>query len=197
MDRRRRRRAPPLTAEQQELAAANVGLVYWVVKRMGQGRDDDALGAGHEGLVAAARNFDPAMGYQFSTYAQVAIRRRIGQYLAKRAQAGSVGDEETRQVVEFAPGDAGDDVPLRDWQEAVQREAVPFIESLLAGLSDYSQGIVRRYWFGGETLEGIARSLGITRSAVGLHLERARRYIRDHDEKRGGVLRRLRDVVRA
>lgn len=83
---RRRRVAPvALTEEQQEVVAANVGLVFAAALRLMGGRDyrdrpygySDALGDGFVGLCNAARLYDPALGIRFSTYATRAAINEI------------------------------------------------------------------------------------------------------------------------
>ncbi len=57
--------------EREHTVADNLGLVHACAKRFkGRGMEyDDLYQAGCLGLVKAADHFDPALGYQFSTYA--------------------------------------------------------------------------------------------------------------------------------
>ena len=57
--------------ENREIINDNLGLVHSCAKRFrGRGIEyDDLFQAGCVGLVKAADNFDPTLGYRFSTYA--------------------------------------------------------------------------------------------------------------------------------
>lgn len=76
--------------ETDALVADNVRLVYAAAHRvlprgLCPGDHDDAVQAGLIGLYHAARQFDPARGFAFSTYATVAIVRRIKAAHRRRA----------------------------------------------------------------------------------------------------------------
>ena len=66
-------------ASQSEFLKQNLPLVHSLCKRFtGKGVEyDDLFGAGSVGLVKAARNFDPARGFSFSTYAVPVILGEI------------------------------------------------------------------------------------------------------------------------
>jgi RNA polymerase sigma factor (sigma-70 family) len=73
----------PLTDEQSEMVAENRGLAYRALRRYQAsrpgrwGNTDDLLSAAFDGLIMAARGFDPARGWKFSTYAM----RTMGRFL--------------------------------------------------------------------------------------------------------------------
>ena len=64
---------------EEKLINANLRLCLFIAKRhVGKGVDfSDLYSAGNEGLVIAARTFDPEKKYKFSTYAAVIIERHI------------------------------------------------------------------------------------------------------------------------
>jgi len=64
---------------EEEIVSNNMGLVYFVAnKYVNHGLDfDDLVSEGSIGLVKAARKFNPALGYKFSTYATWWIRQQI------------------------------------------------------------------------------------------------------------------------
>lgn len=68
-----------ITPEQWDTVTRNLGLVHWWVNRLGLTGTlaDDAISAGTMALARAAASFDPERGFQFSTYAVVAIRRQV------------------------------------------------------------------------------------------------------------------------
>jgi RNA polymerase sigma factor (sigma-70 family) len=72
--------APPLTAAQRDLVAANLGLAYGEARRPGRRRSGDLQAvddAAVDGLIRAARAFDPGLGYRFSTLATICARNAI------------------------------------------------------------------------------------------------------------------------
>lgn len=72
--------------ERQKLVIDNMRLVYWVIKKQNYyGNKDDIEQAGMEGLVYAAKVFDPERG-AFSTIATLSIKQRIHAYLFKQDQ---------------------------------------------------------------------------------------------------------------
>lgn len=69
----------PVTAEQYQMALANVGLIGFVIDRFKVQTNDsytaeDAWQDGWFGLVRACQKFQPERGHKFSTYAVVRIR---------------------------------------------------------------------------------------------------------------------------
>ena len=75
--------------ESNDLIINNLGLVYSVVKDIihtnNQNQDfDDIVAIGNEGLVKAARRFDPTTGNKFSTYAIATIYNEICHQYFKR-----------------------------------------------------------------------------------------------------------------
>lgn len=70
--------AERLTDGQRALVAQNQGLVWFVVNQMtNMPGDEDAFAAGVCGLAKAARNYNPEMGFAFSTHAVPWIRGAI------------------------------------------------------------------------------------------------------------------------
>jgi RNA polymerase sigma factor (sigma-70 family) len=79
----RRGRTPnltPLTDEQKAMAAKNVRLAWDVYKKYKPGRpmgSDERLSACFLGLILAAREFKPELGYKFSSYAFKCMRSTV------------------------------------------------------------------------------------------------------------------------
>lgn len=70
-----------------ELVVSHRKLVLHLARKMGRGGNhtDDLVGAGNIGLIEAAEKFDPARGFQFTTYAAWWIRARMFAYLSANA----------------------------------------------------------------------------------------------------------------
>jgi RNA polymerase primary sigma factor len=67
---------------EDDLVSSHLPLVKWFARKFyTENKDfvdlDDLVGAGNEALVIAARRFEPARGYQFSTYAHWWIQNRM------------------------------------------------------------------------------------------------------------------------
>lgn len=71
-------------AGRNEIAAANLGLVPWVIQhhRLHGLDEDDLLQEGNAGLLRAAELYEPGLGNKFSTYATFWIRQAIGRAIA-------------------------------------------------------------------------------------------------------------------
>lgn len=77
--------------ERDQLVLSHLGLARSIANRLARGNCvlvDDLAQEGHIGLIEAASRFDPARGYQFSTYATFWVRERILQYLLKLGRGG-------------------------------------------------------------------------------------------------------------
>ena len=66
----------------KELASANLNLVHFVIRNEGisspkESQYEDYVNAGNEGLLKAARRFDPNQGVRFSTYAYKVILDKV------------------------------------------------------------------------------------------------------------------------
>lgn len=70
---------PPLDDAERMLVEQNTGLVGFVLRRRHTPDNewDDSFQDGLIGLMRAAQKFDPARGYQFSTYAMAWIRQAV------------------------------------------------------------------------------------------------------------------------
>lgn len=61
----------------KKLMEDNVKLVYYVVNKYGQYKDDEEYGTAEEAFVRAALNFNPNKGANFATYATTCMRCRL------------------------------------------------------------------------------------------------------------------------
>lgn len=68
----------PLTEEQREWVRRNAGVVQQVARRVGHKLRDvhesDLVSAGEEGLVQAAREYDPEGGRTFASWAWIRVQ---------------------------------------------------------------------------------------------------------------------------
>lgn len=69
---------------EEELIANNMGLVYMQLHSLNLAYDDEAFSHAMEGLMNAARSYEPDKGVQFSTYASVCIYNAIQMLIRKR-----------------------------------------------------------------------------------------------------------------
>jgi len=139
----------------------------------------DIISEGCLGLIRAIEKFDPDLGFRLTTYAGLAIKRRIVYFIVKHRQ-----HEHTSLDEPLFTDD--EDVTLKDI--LVSEETSPDqkcfyenIRSMLDQLSDREKDVIRqRFWYG-KTLQ-----------ETGLMFDRSRDIIRQIEVK---ALRRLRWLI--
>jgi RNA polymerase sigma factor (sigma-70 family) len=142
------------------LVRQNEPLVHWLLQRSSYAplSYEQALQAGRIGLWRALLRFDPGRGCTFSTYAVVAIRRRI--------QREAQGCQRAQRWYPELPGAPPDDLE-EEVQRRLLRQAVP---PWLAQLPSRLRYVIGAYYgLGGappQTQRAIAQSLGLTRQRV-------------------------------
>ncbi len=166
-------------AEVDRLVTDNRKLVEYMVNRylkrfyVGSMERDDLVSWGLMGLVNAARAWDPARRASFSTLACRAIERMIirgvnREWRPEREQAtvsldqlisGQHGEGEDR-FVDQLPAD--EDIERR--MLATEREVA--VKSAISRLSDEQQELLHRHYYEQETVQDIARRLGLSRQGV-------------------------------
>lgn len=134
-------------------------------------------------LIAAARDYDPAVVRSFPAYAATRIRWRVRDYLRRvRAQAPTVPLSSVAQPASLDPDDAPEveAVPLDDFARAVlgpgaggtvedqvlDALAVERLRAAIAELPPGDQVVLALYWQEQLSYEEIARVLGSTGSTV-------------------------------
>lgn len=167
-------------AEVHRLVNDNRKLVEYMVNRylkrfhVGTMERDDLVSWGMMGLVNAARAFDETRGVAFSTLACRAIERMIirgvnREWRPEREQVTVSLDE----LIHGQNGEGGDDrfvdqLPADENVERVmlETEAGTAIDSALNTLSPDQRELIVRHFFEGESVQDIARSLGLSRQGV-------------------------------
>lgn len=92
-------------AEQNRLIIDHMHLVKVVAAeyRGGEVEYDELLGSGREGLTAAARNFDPSKGTEFSTWARTKIKSYISDRVRDEMTAdGATEADSIERIYEYA-----------------------------------------------------------------------------------------------
>lgn len=177
----RRRPAPNrlTTGERNGLIEAHAWLAHSIAARASSRRAtrDELLSAAWEGLVVAARYYDPDKGHKFSTYATYWVRNSV----RREATAGLIrGDdgrefrsEECRRLasranrigsihgcdVESPPDDGGDP----GWADRASAEDA--IEAAIGRLPDRLRTVMSRLRCGDHRRE-IGDGLGVTKQRV-------------------------------
>jgi RNA polymerase sporulation-specific sigma factor len=137
---------------------------------------DDLAQEGAIALMRAARRFEPAKGIAFSTYAGVAIRRRLLMCMEKLRPL---------QGLPPLPGEDGEDLTdVVDPREPPDQDAPDAVEHLLEILRPVERRMVEmRFGLGGQQqkeAKEIARELGCKPQWVYLVLARGLRRMRDY-----------------
>jgi RNA polymerase sigma factor (sigma-70 family) len=118
---------------------------------------DDLRTFAREGLLDAARTFDPACGVPFARWAALRIRSTI---LDGARQAAHV--PRPAEIVAIAHGP---DTPVRTPEDllaaAQERARVPSIQQMLETLPDAQRKLLERMYVGGESLSAAAIAMGL------------------------------------
>jgi len=148
----------PLTAQQKQLAADNMGLVFKLLRdayqnypSLTESDRDELLGHLYEALVRAARGYKD-LGYKFSTYATKALKRETWYYLSKRNRRRRripLVDAPIEEM-QIATTESSADNPIITWSE---------LDKIFrrAELSDHQANCLRLRFKEGKTLWQIGR----------------------------------------
>ena len=170
---------------------------------------DDLLSAGHEGLLDAARRFDPRKGVAFGAYAEIRIRGAVMDELRTldfaprslrrrhRERAQSLGGLDASRFSsaanELAPHFVSTDEPdaqeLPDpaalaEQQLEHRQELDELRAAVASLPERLQRVLALYYVEELTLKEIGAELGVTESRVCQLHGRAVSSIREAIEER-------------
>lgn len=180
-------------AEVSRLVHENRKLVDYMVNRylkryyVGTMEREDLVSWGMMGLVNAARAFDPSRSRSFSTLACRAIERMIIRGVNrewKPAQEGS--NVSLDQLIARNPGEGEDrfvdQVPAEENVERAVEESdrAQAVRRALAALPPDQKTLIERHYFQGESVESIARDLGLSRQGVYSREKAIFRQLRDH-----------------
>lgn len=160
----------------EQLMAQHEGLVHIVARRQWRGALSytEALQEGRIGLWRAILGYDPQRGAAFSTYAGVAIARKIWQAVRQR----QVRLEKLEQVWDWEEARPGPGV--LSW--LLVREVREALQVQVQGLPNKQRRIVQAYYGlegqGPQTMAALGRQLGCSRQAVSYHHHRALERLR-------------------
>jgi RNA polymerase sigma factor (sigma-70 family) len=161
----------------EQLMVRHEGLVRIVARRQWRGdlSYPEALQEGRLALWRAILGFDPARGVAFSTYAGVAIARKIWQAVKRR----QVRQEKQEQVWDWEDESSpGPGVLSR----LLLREVGEALRAQVQGLPSRQRLIVQAYYGlegqGPQTLAEMGRQLGCSRQALSYHHHRALERLR-------------------
>jgi RNA polymerase sigma factor (sigma-70 family) len=156
----------------EQLMAQHEGLVHLVARRQWRGPlgYEETVQEGRIGLWRAILGFDPGRGVNFSTYAGVAVVRKIWQAVKLR----QVRQEKLEQVWDWEE-EASPGRGLLSW--LLVREVHEALQAQVQGLPNRQRRIVQAYYgLGGQgpqTLAELGRQLGCSRQALSYHHHRA------------------------
>ena len=139
----------------------------------GQVDHDDLVSWGTTGLLEAMKRFDPNQGAKLSTFAYYRIRGAMLDGIGKVAplsrkcyrNAREAGDKhaiyrkdcEAEEII-----DPRDGVSPEDLAERQQMQSL--LENAITRLSKEQQHLVRKHYFGGQTLKTAGEAIGISKS---------------------------------
>jgi RNA polymerase sigma factor (sigma-70 family) len=158
------------------------GLVHHIIRRQWGGSLSYAqvLQEGRIGLWRAILRFDPERGTAFSTYAGVAIARRVWDAVRQDRKAQGQA-EAARQVLGNGSGPLPS-LSLDPLEGLVEQDIKGALGTLVARLPVKQRQIVRAYYgldgYSPHTLVQLGEHWGCTKQAVQYHLRRALHRLR-------------------
>jgi RNA polymerase sigma factor (sigma-70 family) len=172
-------RSAPLTDAQSRIVAENYPLALFHASRMTRlspWRLEGARDAAIDGLINAARRFDPSRNRPFGAFAGICIYHEILAFFNKEGRKKR--------------GSGWIEVQLDIDGLASRRDPNPFefgreFESLVAGLEARDRDVLRMRYARGMKLESIGDRLGLTRQRVNQIQKRALRRLRQILEAEG------------
>ncbi len=159
---RRSRPAPALTDAQSRLAADNVKLAYYLARKFESLapdlRREDVDDAAIDGLILAARAFDPARCSKFSALANRCIRHSI---LASGHRANARCRRPDRPVCSIDDDDYKGEMPLAP--EVDLADDGPDFRSMVLHLEPREREVLTARFRDGRKLWEVGGRLGVTR----------------------------------
>lgn len=154
-----------LTTEQQQRVEDNLLLVVSIARSFNPQASielDDLISVGNIGLIRAAKKYKPELGWQFSTYASVVIRREILREISKnKIKTEELGDSNT---------------PYYEDEEKVN--------IVISGLTPVEYKVLQMRFYEDKTFEEIGNALGFTKQWANIQYQKAINKIREvHNEK--------------
>jgi len=166
----------------EDLMRQHDGLVHHIIRRQWGGSLSYAqvLQEGRIGLWRAILRFDPERGAAFSTYAGVAIARRVWDAVRQDRKAQGQA-EAARQVLGNGSGPLPS-LSLDPLEGLVEQDIKGALGTLVARLPVKQRQIVRAYYgldgYSPHTLVQLGEHWGCTKQAVQYHLRRALHRLR-------------------
>ena len=127
---------------------------------------DELIGEGQLGLLRAARDYDPAKGAQFSTYAYWRIRGAMLDWCRQQDWAGDAraidGEEPEADPATVRSSADVADAGVADPAQAVsENELRAVVRDLVGSLTGRSRQILQATLLDGQTLEQAGRAAGV------------------------------------
>ena len=161
------------------LMGQHEGLVHVVARRQWRGclSYEETVHEGRIGLWRAILGFDPGRGVSFSTYAGVAIARRVWRAVDRQRKQ----DEVQAKEVDYDANEHSAPC-LESLSRLVVEEVQGAVHSQVAALPAKQRWVVSSYYGldgqGSNTLTELGRQLGCSRQAVSYHHHRALERLR-------------------
>lgn len=202
----RRIRAGDMEAR-DEMIVGNLALVFDLARKLprlhvDRNDRDNLIQDGCIGLIEAVDKFDPSLGVKFSHYARFHIRRHIVESIVKskyrvidvpiglaygKLRYG-LGDAENLCKAEAIKniGSIGGLEVVDDGEELVgtvcREDEKAWLPKFVDRLHGKERSVIRATYLTGEyrTRSEVARTLGLSRSAVEVYIERACRRLRQY-----------------
>lgn len=134
-------------------------------RKLGSFADDDAIQSGREGLVVAAKKYDPARSGSFQGFASWWIRHHL--YRGRYGFSCTKKEAMKKTLVEFedfrySVGDCEKEICNKDMAEKLLSKATP-----------QQRSILREMYYHDKTTHDLAREFGRTPQSYDCHVKKA------------------------
>lgn len=167
---KKEKQLPPLTPAQQQLAADNVRLPYWIAKKyrfVGASFDlAERNGVAVDALIVAAAKFDPDRGVRFTTFAAKIIANAILREKKLRGyqkRAFGLGVHQDPDPKRRRPERAA---PVADLRHELTEARRQWVQRRAPSLLSSREIEVLSRQFDGESLLEIGERLGVSRARI-------------------------------
>ena len=149
---------------------------------------DDLIQCGFLALHDAVEAYSPETGHKLVSYLSYPLRNRFNEAIGARGnmKREPLNDslsfdkplEDGGTLEDFIPDMAATDTMERVIDREHHRELHDALNRALYTLSEKQQAVIRRRFYGGETLDAIAAAQGVTRERVRQEVQKALRELR-------------------
>lgn len=188
---------------EEQLILENTKLIHLVIKQMHLKWDTEDefqsfYDSGLDGLMNAAKRYDPEKDNKFSTFACICIRSMIARYLYNKTRKKNFNEngkdislnhiinEDNENLTEY--GDFISDPKVNIEEEIVKKLEIERLLNAVDNLKNEKDKIAIKMYYGldgfkEQTLEQVAKKMNVTKQMLQTRVSRARNKLKEYLEK--------------